>query len=106
MAEKIVELHLERDNDTILYVKNGDIWAQRRRRPGERPEQPRLVKEVGLEVDYEHYLYFVDADGDISRIARKLPGALKRKKAAPKRKKTASKKKPAPKKKPARRAPR
>jgi hypothetical protein len=58
--------------------------------------KPEKVAEVGLEMDYKNYLYFVDKDGDVSRGKRAV-GGQKRKKAVKKKaaKKVVSKKKAA-----------
>ena len=96
MAEKVKKLGIARNKDFMLYVKDGDVWQVRRKQPGMPKGKPEKVAEVGLEMDYKNYLYFVDKDGDVSRGKRAV-GGQKRKKVVKKKaaKKVVSKKKTA-----------
>jgi hypothetical protein len=101
MAEKVKKLGIARNNDFMLYVKDGDVWQVRRKQPGVQKGKPEIVAKGDIEMD-RNYIYFVDKDGDVSR-AKRAVGGQKRKKAV---KKPAKKvKKPAKKaKKPAKKA--
>ena len=35
MGEKIAKLGIKRDNDLMYYIKNGDVWATPRKKPGQ-----------------------------------------------------------------------
>jgi hypothetical protein len=99
-AEKVHKAGIKRENDLMYYVKNGDIWAVPRKKPGEPKGKAQRLVQAGIQMDYGKYLYFVDGDGDIARKERQVGGS-KRKKAA---KKAPAKKAPA-KKAPAKKAP-
>jgi hypothetical protein len=96
MAEKFKKTGIVRDNDFLYYLKDGDVWRAPRKQPGMPKGKPEKVAEVGLEMDYKNYLYFVDKDGDVSRGKRAV-GGQKRKKVVKKKaaKKVVSKKKTA-----------
>jgi hypothetical protein len=79
MADKIARLGIERDNDLMYYVKEGDVWAVPRKQKGQPKGKPQKVADVGLDMDYSKYLYFLDSDGDVARKERKLGGGGKRK---------------------------
>ena len=85
MGEKIAKLGIERDNNLMYYVKNGDVWATPRKQPG-KPHRGKAQKVAspGVDLDYSKYLYYLDSDGDVARKARNVGG--KKKKAAPKKK--------------------
>jgi hypothetical protein len=36
MSDKIARLGIERDNDLMYYIKNGDVWATPRKQKGTR----------------------------------------------------------------------
>jgi hypothetical protein len=81
MAEKIARLGIERDNDFMYYIKNGDVWASPRKQPGKPHKgKARKVADAGIEMDYSKYLYYLDSDGDIARKARNVGGKAKKKK--------------------------
>ncbi len=82
MAEKVKKLGIARNNDFMLYVKDGDVWQVRRKQPGVAKGKPEKIAEGGFEMD-RNYIYFVDKDGDVSR-AKRAVGGQKRKKAAKK----------------------
>jgi len=91
MAEKVKKLGIARNNDFMLYVKDGNVWQVRRKQPGVPKGKPEMVAEGGFEMD-NNYIYFVDKDGDVSR-AKRAVGGQKRKKAAKKVKKAKKAKK-------------
>ena len=94
MAEKVKKLGIARNNDFMLYVKDGNVWQVRRKQPGVPKGKPEMVAEGGFAMD-NNYIYFVDKDGDVSR-AKRAVGGQKRKKTAKKPAKKAKKaKKPA-----------
>jgi len=78
MAEKVARLGIVRDKDTMLYVKDGNVWKVRRKQPGVAKGKPEKVADGGFEMD-NNYIYFVDRDGDVSR-AKRAVGGQKRKK--------------------------
>ena len=96
----------------MYYIKNGDVWATPRKKPGQPKGKAAKVAAAGIEMDYSKYLYYLDGDGDVARKERQVGGSKRKskkaaapKKAAPKKaapKKAAPKKgaakKPAPKK--------
>jgi hypothetical protein len=85
MSDKIARLGIERDNDLMYYIKNGDVWATPRKQRGQPKGKARKVAAAGLEMDYSKYIYYLDGDGDVARKARHLGGGGKKTKAkAPK----------------------
>jgi len=105
MGEKIAKLGIKRDNDLMYYIKNGDVWATPRKKPGQPKGKASKVAPAGVEMDYSKYLYYLDGDGDVARKERQVGGSKRKstkkaaaKKAAPKKaaaKKGAAKKAPA-----------
>ncbi len=83
MAEKVKKLGIARNNDFMLYVKDGNVWQVRRKQPGVSKGKPEMIAEGGFTMD-RNYIYFVDKDGDVSRAKRAI-GGQKRKKVAKKR---------------------
>ena len=111
MGEKISKTGIKRDNDLMYYIKNGDVWATPRKKPGQPKGKASKVAAAGVEMDYSKFLYYLDSDGDVARQARQVGGSKRKKsggssKAAskPAPKKAAAKKAPA-KKAPAKKAP-
>jgi hypothetical protein len=93
MSDKIARLGIERDNDLMYYIKNGDVWATPRKQKGKPKGKAQKVASAGLEMDYSKYIYYLDGDGDVARKERHLGGGGKKKaaKAAPKAVKTSAK---------------
>ena len=87
MGEKIARLGIERDNDLMYFIKNGDVWATPRKQPGKPKGKAVKVATPGIDLDYSKYLYYLDGDGDVARQARKVGGGKAKKKAAVKKKK-------------------
>ncbi|HLL22837.1 MAG TPA: hypothetical protein VK427_11930 [Kofleriaceae bacterium] len=81
MGEKIAKLGIKRDNDLMYYIKNGDVWATPRKKPGQPKGKAAKVAAAGIEMDYSKFLYFLDGDGDVARKERQVGGS-KRKKTA------------------------
>lgn len=77
MSDKIARLGIERDNDLMYYIKNGDVWATPRKQKGQPKGKAKKVAETGLEMDYSRYIYFLDGDGDVARKERALGGGRK-----------------------------
>ena len=94
MGEKISKTGIKRDNDLMYYIKNGDVWATPRKKPGQPKGKAQQVAKAGIEMDYSKYLYYLDGDGDVARKERQVGGSKRK-----------SKKTAAPKKAPAKRAP-
>jgi hypothetical protein len=106
MGEKIAKLGIKRDNDMMYYIKNGDVWATPRKKPGQPKGKAAKVAAAGVEMDYSKFLYYLDGDGDVARKERQVGGSKRKssgKKAAPAKK--AAPKKAAAKKAPAKKAP-
>lgn len=101
MGEKIAKLGIKRDNDMMYYIKNGDVWATPRKKPGQPKGKAGKVAAAGVEMDYSKFLYYLDGDGDVARKERQVGGS-KRKSSG---KKAAAPKKAAPKKAAAKKAP-
>lgn len=86
MGEKIAKLGIKRDNDLMYYIKNGDVWATPRKKPGQPKGKANKVAQAGVEMDYSKYLYYLDGDGDVARKERQVGGSKRKtKKAAPKK---------------------
>jgi hypothetical protein len=81
MSDKIARLGIERDNDLMYYIKNGDVWAVPRKQKGQPKGKPTKVAATGLEMDYSKYIYYLDGDGDVARKERALGGKAKKAKA-------------------------
>ena len=107
MGEKIAKLGIKRDNDMMYYIKNGDVWATPRKKPGQPKGKAAKVAAAGVEMDYSKFLYYLDGDGDVARKERQVGGSKRKSsgnKAAP-AKKAAPKKAAAKKAAPAKKAP-
>jgi len=91
MGEKIAKLGIKRDNDLMYYIKNGDVWATPRKKPGQPKGKAAKVAAAGVEMDYSKFLYYLDGDGDVARKERQVGGSKRKKsaKAAPKKAKKA-----------------
>lgn len=89
MSDKIARLGIERDNDLMYYIKDGDVWAVPRKQPGRPKGRAHRVAKTDLDLDYSRYLYFLDSDGDVARKARAHGGSRSksRNKSKPKAKK-------------------
>src|SRR4029079_13378551 len=98
MGEQIAKLGIKRDNDMMYYIKNGDVWATPRKKPGQPKGKAAKVANAGIEMDYSKYLYYLDGAGDVARKERQ-GRVSKRKKSekasAPKKAKAPAKKAPA-----------
>ena len=77
---KLVKLGIKRDNDLMYYVKNGDVWATPRKRPGASKGKARKIADAGIEMDYSKFIYYLDSDGDVASKARNVGGKAKKKK--------------------------
>jgi hypothetical protein len=84
MSDKIARLGIERDNDMMYYIKNGDVWATPRKQKGRPKGRPQKVASTGLDMDYSRYIYFLDSDGDVARKERALGGGRSKSKSKPK----------------------
>ena len=84
MGEKIAKLGIKRDNDMMYYIKNGDVWATPRKKPGQPKGKAAKVAAAGVEMDYSKYLYYLDGDGDVARKERQVGGSKRKKGAAKK----------------------
>ena len=90
MGEKIAKLGIKRDNDMMYYIKNGDVWATPRKKPGQPKGKAAKVAAAGVEMDYSKFLYYLEGDGDVARKERKVGGSKRKssgraKAAAPKK---------------------
>ena len=84
MSDKIARLGIERDNDLMYYIKNGDVWATPRKQKGQPKGKAKKIAAAGLELDYSRFIYYLDGDGDVARKARALGGGRKAKAKTPK----------------------
>jgi hypothetical protein len=82
MSDKIARLGIERDNNLMYYIKNGDVWAVPRKRPGQPKGKAEKVASPGIEMDYSRFIYFLDGDGDVARKERSSGGAGRKPKAS------------------------
>ena len=57
---------MKRDNNMMYYIKNGDVWAVPRKKPGQPKGKASKVVAAGIDMDYGKYLYFLDSDGDVT----------------------------------------
>src|SRR5215471_16822971 len=67
MAEKVKELHLERDYKKYLYFVDGSGNVSRKPKSGE--GETEVLVPNAIERDNQ-YLYFVDKEGDVARSPR------------------------------------
>ena len=93
MGEKIAKLGIKRDNDMMYYIKNGDVWATPRKKPGQPKGKASKVAAAGIDMDYSKYLYYLDCDGDVARKERQVGGSKRKKTARKAAKKTGGGKK-------------
>jgi hypothetical protein len=67
MAEKVKELHLERDYKKYLYFIDGEGNVSRKPKSGE--GEAEVLVSRAIERDNQ-FLYFVDKEGDVARSPR------------------------------------
>jgi hypothetical protein len=67
MAEKVKELHLQRDYKSFLYFIDGNGSVCQKPKSGQGDTQ--VLVEKAVERD-NRYLYFIDKEGDVSRSPR------------------------------------
>ena len=91
MSDKIARLGIERDNNLMYYIKNGDVWAVPRKQKGQPKGKAQKVASTGLDLDDSRYIYYLDGDGDVARKERAQGGGRRKAKApkAPKASKAA-----------------
>ncbi len=100
---KVKKTGVKRDDKNFLYyIKQGQVWQVPRKQPGQRKGKPKMLVDVGIEMD-SAFIYFLDKAGDVSRTKRAVGGQKRKKKVAKKKvaKKKVAKKKVAKKKAPA-----
>jgi hypothetical protein len=78
---KIAHLGIQRDNDLMYYIKNGDVWATPRKKPGQPKGKAQKIASAGVDMDYSKYIYFLDSDGDIAAKERASGGGGRKAKA-------------------------
>lgn len=69
IAEKVELLGISRGQDHMYYVKDGGVWRIQRKQRGVPKGDPQKVVDGTFEMDTD-YIYFVDEDGDVSRVTR------------------------------------
>lgn len=75
MGEKIFKTGIKRDGELMYYIKDGDVWATPRKKPGQPKGKAQKVARAGIEMDYSRYLYYLDDDGDVARRERQVGGS-------------------------------
>lgn len=75
MAEKVKQLGIERDHKNYLYYLDGNGSVMRKHKSGDK--QAEVVVEHAVDRD-NHFLYFIDKDGDVSRSERRTGGKSKK----------------------------
>ena len=91
MAQKVAKLGIKRDNNYLYYIKDGDVWQARLKRPGVKKSKNTKVADGGVKQE-SGYMYVLDKDGDIARTKASVGGQKKKKKATkPARRATAKK---------------
>jgi ParB family chromosome partitioning protein len=76
-AEKVARTGVKRDQNTMYFVRDGDVWGMPRRQPGKPAGKAQLIAKGAVQMDLTTYLYYVDADGDIARVQRQRGGAAR-----------------------------
>ena len=70
--ERVAATGLTRDPQLMYYIKDGDVWASPRKRPGVKAKGKGVrVTRLGLALDYSKYLYFLDSNLNVMRSKRK-----------------------------------
>ncbi|MCD6500121.1 MAG: hypothetical protein J7M25_17650 [Deltaproteobacteria bacterium] len=68
--EKIEPAGIQKDNKQFLYyIKNGRVYRIRKKRSVEPKPKPEVAYEGTIQQE-PGFIYFVDEDGDISRVPR------------------------------------
>ena len=75
MAEKVKELHLDRDYKKFLYFVDGSGNVSRKPKSGEGETEVLVPKAIERD---NQYLYFVDKDGDVARSPRAVRRTAKK----------------------------
>jgi hypothetical protein len=75
MAEKVKELHLERDYKKYLYFVDGNGNVSRKSKSGEGENEVLVPKAIERD---NQYLYFVDKEGDVARSPRAVRRTAKK----------------------------
>jgi hypothetical protein len=75
MAEKVNQLHLERDYKNYLYFIDGEGNVCRKAKAGDSESE---ILEKNAVKREDGYLYFVDKDGDVARSPRVARGPNKK----------------------------
>ncbi len=69
MPEKVQKLGLKIDPRLMYLVNDGWVWTVKRAGGGKSPPKPVRLAKGNFDAD-DAYVYFVDADGDVSRVER------------------------------------
>jgi hypothetical protein len=70
MTEKVAKTNVKRDDKNFIYfIKDGAVWGVPRKQPGIPKGKRKKIVDAGIRMD-SAYIYFLDKDGDISRIKR------------------------------------
>jgi hypothetical protein len=75
MAEKVKELHLERDYKKYLYFVDGNGNVSRKSKSGEGETEVLVPNAIQRD---NQYLYFVDKEGDVARSPRAVRRTAKK----------------------------
>ena len=70
---KVAKLGIKRDNNYLYYIKQGDVWAVPRKRPGMKKGKPKKIEAAGAKME-TGFIYFLDKAGDIARVKAAVGG--------------------------------
>lgn len=76
MGEKIENLGIEKEQGWLYYAKNKGgnlaVYRSKMNRGGGKMDNPKReeLEVTDIEPDYDQYIYYVDADGDLARAKR------------------------------------
>lgn len=68
--EKIAHLALKRDPGLLYFVKENSIWAATRAEANQPKPRARRIASLDLSLDHDHFVYYIDGDGDLARRER------------------------------------
>lgn len=100
--EKVLRVGINKEPGWLFYFDNGNIMRTRMKR-GTRKRQPKDKPQIVLKTAIERedgFLYYIDAQGDVSRSVASRSGSVRKKRTAKKKSTKKAKKKGGPRKAP------